>query len=288
MSKKSRGFRSDYYIAKKFYIGEKEVRMLLVTHDVMLMLKYAVMHNPDLEVGGFGRTTLLQNGDILVSDIYIPPQTVESGHTDIKGPLEAGGEDMLGNARRYFATHCTTCGVDIFEHEQAVVDEDGVMQGHSPRAGSQLDWRLWWHSHGKLGSNFASQTDHQTLFGMARECEGWAVGLVVGVGRDRYTWIAGVDQSRPAMPKDLNAWPTQFEKDIEYGELSNEDDELKAYVADMMQKVQRKTYTQPGRPTWVGVPKQGALTVVGGEKTKILGMNTEEFNAWVDSLIGAE
>lgn len=217
--------------------------MILVTDKVHTQLRYAAEHNTFLEVGGFGRTHLMEDGTIFVDELYIPPQVVEGGHTDIKGPDEDGGANMLDDARRFFSEHCRHCRLSVYEHEGA---------DHEPEGESQADWRLWWHSHGKRGGTFGSGTDHATLFGLAKDCGGWAVGVVIDASGGRYAWVAVVDET--PVPE-LVGYPKAaqellkrvYEKDIPYKYYMHEDEAAKAQVSAWMdsERVKRKVYVAP-------------------------------------------
>ena len=127
---------------------------LLLTPEVNEMINLAARHTRSLEVGGFGHIREVNgNEDIIVDDIFIPPQTVQSAHTDI----EVEGLDAL---MRHAASLNQT------------VDE----------------WRLWWHSHSTMKA-YASGTDESTLKGQAHWLGSWAVGLTVNVDGDRYCWL---------------------------------------------------------------------------------------------------
>lgn len=118
------------------------------------MINRAANHNKSLEVGGFGHLMQVDDGqDIIIDDIYIPPQIVQGAHTDI----DVEGLDAL-------MAHAASLG--------QTVDE----------------WRLWWHSHANMGA-FASGQDEQTLFQQAEWFDSWAIGLTVNTKGERFAWI---------------------------------------------------------------------------------------------------
>lgn len=128
---------------------------LTVTHNAHLMLQYAAKHTPSREVGGFGRTRVLDSGIIVVDDIIIPPQFVSGGETDISG--------------------------DTIEL---------VMQMLAQRGESFDDWRLWWHSHGTIPKPFASGTDTKTLEMLAASMGDYFFGVVINSkDEEPYTWL---------------------------------------------------------------------------------------------------
>ena len=116
---------------------------ILLTNKAELAIRYAVLHDKNLEVGGFGHTIVDAEGNILVTDIIIPAQEVSGGETDI-----------------------ATTGLDSMLRTLAAREE------------SFDEWRFWWHSHGNNGT-FYSGTDHSTLTMLARNVGGWFSGMVI-------------------------------------------------------------------------------------------------------------
>lgn len=133
---------------------------LILTEEVAHKLHLACNHDPSMEVGGFGKTTVLDNNKVLVTDIIIPPQEVQSAHTD----TEVEGLDHL-----------------IVALAQRPPKEDGTRESVS-------DWRLWWHSHARMQTG-PSGTDTTTLRVLAEQMDdGWFIGMVTNVRSERTCW----------------------------------------------------------------------------------------------------
>lgn len=128
--------------------------MLHITREANLALQYAAEFNGNLEVGGFGRVEAIE-GRIVLSEIVIPPQIVESAHTDI---------DMQRG------------------------DLDWMMAFLAARNETFEQWRLWWHSHANMGTT-PSSTDENTLAMLARHVAPWFCGLVINVKGDRTAFM---------------------------------------------------------------------------------------------------
>lgn len=140
---------------------------LLLTPEANEMIRRAVLHNRNLEVGGFGHMAeLTDDDDIIIDDIYVPPQIVQGAHTDI----DVAGLDAL---MRHAATRDQTVG----------------------------EWKLWWHSHSTMKA-YASGTDEATLKAQARWLESWAIGLTVNVAGDHYCWL-NIDSPFKLLMKEL-------------------------------------------------------------------------------------
>ena len=245
--------------------------MLICTYEVQTALRYAAEHNSGLEVGGFGRTHIADNGeDIVVSEIYIPPQVVQAGHTDIKGPGEVGGDGMMEEAVEFWASHCRFCRIHVEHHDGADHDFEGE---------SWSDWRLWWHSHAKFGAA-PSGTDDETLRKLAKLMESYYVGLVINAAGERHAWAAVFSPPFSLVTQKL-----------EFSSYRKEELEIKERVDGMMQHVQEKKYA-PATP-WTppnhnGAAKSGGanspnlirLPRKGGSKS-ILSMSDEDFAAFV-------
>lgn len=238
--------------------------MLILTPRVNMMLRYAAEFNPGLEVAGFGRTEIGEDGStIIVSDIYIPPQEVKAAHADIKGPGEEGGDGMLEAALQHFATHCRFCGGEQGERHN----------GHDFAGTAWTDWRLWWHSHGKIAAS-PSGTDDNSLKMLAKWLDGWAVGLVINAAGERHAWAAV-----RTGPFNLLTQP------LDVGYLREHNEELKQRIDLMMAEVKEWKYQAP--------PTQGR-TVAGDAGSKagqhrapngkrIIDMAKEEFHDWLYS-----
>src|SRR3989337_2802410 len=130
---------------------------LFITRKAGLLLRYAIEEQPDQEISGFGHTNL-EDGVIMMDDVYIPEQEVGGAHTDIDA-------DRLMDFM-----------IDLASKKQALTN-----------------WRVWWHSHAKMGVS-PSNTDEDTLRVFADELlksggndrnNAWAMGLV-GKGRRAY------------------------------------------------------------------------------------------------------
>ena len=134
---------------------EKVVPTLYLTRRARMMLRYASEHDKNLEVSGIGRLSLTTGGDFWVDDIIIPPQEVGAGSTDVT-------PETLGQLMAILA-----------ERDEHLTD-----------------WRLWWHSHGTMGT-FTSSTDLDTLNSFAEEVD-WAVGLVTNARGDYHAWIEAI------------------------------------------------------------------------------------------------
>ena len=248
--------------------ARRRIQMLVVTHEVNTALRYAATHNSALEVGGFGRTHLSENGlDVVVDEIYIPPQVVQAGHTNIKGPHEEGGDGMLEEAMRYFATHCKHCRHSWEDHEG---------QDHGFEGEAWTDWRLWWHSHGKMGVT-PSHTDTSTLAGHARLLDGWAVGLVIDASGGRHAWAAV-------------SVPFKKEFDIEFGYYPYEDPVIRERVAALMEHVQERKwepqsygYRGPNQGNGKSGGAKGKIPLLSRRKNNkpIMAMTDEEFKEWM-------
>ena len=250
--------------------------MLVVTFNVNLALRYAAQHNSGLEVGGFGRTQVTEAGDIICNEVYIPPQVVQSGHTDIKGPDEPGGEEMFEDFFRYIATHCAVCRKEV--------GDDHARERHDFEGESWSDWRLWWHSHGRLGTT-PSGTDHNTLGMIARNLnDGWAVGLVIDSAGGRHAWVN-------------QAFPFRLDREIDFGSYPYEDEDIKGRIEAMMERVEEKKWQQSGyggphsgnasQPSQVGAistTKPGTISRLprrAGSNKKLLEMNEEEWKEFI-------
>lgn len=224
--------------------------MIIATDAVNTALRYAAEFKPGLEVAGFGRTTLMENDlDILVDEIYIPPQIVQAAHADIKGPGEAGGDGMLEEFLHYIATHCHWCRGGVEEHDP----EDG----HDFEGEAWNNWRLWWHSHGKLEAK-PSATDDDSLRKLARLLGGWSVGLVINAAGARHAWAA-VHQP----PFNVLLQHTDFTY------YQHELPEVKRRIEEMMERVEEKKYTPPTN-NWQGNPSP----TYGAAKKNSSGSNT--------------
>ena len=133
---------------------EFDLMSMRLTTQVNLKLHYAANYNGNLEVGGFGKTEII-DGVIVVTDIIIPPQIVEGAHTDID--VERG-------------------------------DMDWMMRFLADRGESFDQWRLWWHSHANMQTT-PSGTDTNTLAMLARNLDPWFAGLVINVRGDRTAFL---------------------------------------------------------------------------------------------------
>ena len=269
---------------REFYNTWRD-RMLILTLDANASLRYAANFNPGLEVGGFGHTFINANGDIVCDEIYIPPQVVQTGHTDIKGPEEEGGSEMLDTAQRYIATHCGVCRGEVFDHGELHRDHEYLPE-------SWDNWRLWWHSHGKLGVT-PSGTDHNTLFSLARWWNDWSVGLVIDSAGNRHAWAAVVN-------------PFRLDQEIPFGVHFYESPTCEQRVAEMMSHVEEKKWGYQGAPnqgngrsssspngasptgTGTGggtskLPRQKLRAgVLPGGKTSIIDLTEEEFKQFIE------
>ena len=247
--------------------------MLILTYEVNRALSYAADFKPGIEVGGFGHTTLAENGiDIIVDDIFIPPQTVQSAHTDIKGPGEQGGDGMLETAIRHWAFKCKWCYKALGEHDGA----DHEFEGQA-----WSDNRLWWHSHGKIGAT-PSATDDGTLQKLARLLDGWCAGLVINSAGDRHPW-ASVYRA----PFNL------ITQKLEFGVYKEERLDIKERVDAMMAHVEEKVWSYQGNsqgakggtgtsnsPPNVRRLPQRTSTPTG---KRIIDLPTDEFAKWLES-----
>ena len=172
--------------------------LVRLTADAALKLRYAVQHTPGMEVGGFGRTVVNDRQEVIVTDIIVPPQIAGSAHTDIE-----------------------------------VQDLDELLAFLARRGESLADWRLWWHSHGRMGA-FASGQDVSTLDMLASHL-GWFAGIVTNVEGKFYSWMSF---SVPPMLR------TSFQIELKIESYENED--LKREIDEQMKRVERpvtKSYT---------------------------------------------
>lgn len=248
--------------------------MLVLTPGVNMMLRYAAEFNPKLEVAGFGRTMIAENGeDVIVTDIYIPPQIVKTAHADIKGPGEEGGGGMLENAIQHFATTCRHCDVAMAAHGG----------DHNFEGMSWADWRLWWHSHGQIAAS-PSGTDDQSLRTLAKYLDGWAAGLVINAAGDRHAWAA-VRQG----PFNL------LLQKLDVGYMREHNQDLQDRIATMMEGVEEWKYqasptqgqrqggttgTHPnGGGTNSPAVRRLPATTEGGKR--LVDMSKEEFGKWL-------
>jgi hypothetical protein len=117
---------------------------------------YAVQTRPKYEMQGFGKLVSQDDGDLLVTDIIIPPQEVSGG------AVETTGQHL----------HQLWVAMSELEPPQFAID-----------------WPLWFHSHGSMGV-FASNEDKTTLEAFATEFGGVAVGLVTNGKEEFYAWYA--------------------------------------------------------------------------------------------------
>lgn len=184
--------------------------MIMLSKRAQLMMRYAAEAKPDWEVSGFGRVSL-HDGLVEVIDIIIPPQEVGSVHTDIK-------PDTITN----------------------------LMSSLAGRKDQQTlaDWRCWWHSHGRLGTEPSAQ-DTETIrdFASMRGMD-WAIGIVTNSKRD-YSGFLGI--SKP-FPLTITKIDVLLEED--------EDEKLKASVTNMMSSVSIKEPMVSLLPSYKGYEGQ--------------------------------
>lgn len=209
-----------------------------------LMLKYAVKHDTGLEVGGFGRTSFTDKGDIYVDDILIPPQEVQPAHTAIE--------------------------VEHLEWLLARLAERGE---------NMDDWRLWWHSHCNMGVT-PSGTDLTTLDELARDAwDSYAVGMVVNSRDERYSWVS---VAKPLVLKQELKVVTQGYVDEEVKAEVTEMMGLvkrKAYTPP-----QSNWQRNAGNGGGGSGSSQAAASATAGDpnRKRIRDMTEEEFIAWVN------
>ena len=119
--------------------------MISITPRAWRMMMLAA-RTKTLEVAGFAKARITDDGVIEVLDVIIPPQDVGSAHADI----DVGQLDWLMS--------------------------ELLARGEAPK-----DWFLHWHSHVNMGTS-PSSIDQNTLFELAKQSQaGFAVGLVVNI-----------------------------------------------------------------------------------------------------------
>ena len=131
--------------------------MLHITARVQQMLHYAVMNQPNLEVGGYGKLEIVGEGDkqeFWFTDILIPPQEVAGAALDF-------GQEGVAWAMLQLADRGETLS----------------------------DWNIWWHSHSTLAPSHSNQ-DTTTLEQFAEMVSsGWAIGVVTNTKREWDCWL---------------------------------------------------------------------------------------------------
>ena len=207
--------------------------MLIFAPKAWHQIQLAVHHDTSKEVSGFGRTVLDPERDaIVVTDIFIPPQEVAGAHTDISGDqLATWGEQLFAERKELLA-----------------------------------DWRLWWHSHQKMGVNPSGQ-DVTTLRMLAQLFNGWAVGMVVNDRLQSHIWV---DVSVPTNVT------YEMKHELDVAASPEWEDEVKT----MMLNVKPKAYAyQVGQGYFPKAPIKGTNShhIGGGESSKAA---LESFSLW--------
>ena len=208
--------------------------MLIFTPKAWHQIQLAVHHDTSKEVSGFGRTVLDPERDsIVVTDIFIPPQEIGGAHTDISG-------DQL-----------TTWGEQLFAERKELL----------------ADWRLWWHSHQKMGVNPSGQ-DTITLRMLAQLFNGWAVGMVVNDRLESHIWV---DVSVPTNVT------YQMKHELDIAASPEWEDEVKT----MMLNVKPKPYPHYfGPSSYPKAPMQGTNSHPTGGEESSKKAAYESFSVW--------
>ena len=129
---------------------------LLITEEARVKMHYACNYDKSKEVSWFGKAHLDED-TVIMTDIWIPPQTVGAAHIAIT-------PDDLANFWTAFY-------------------EDNAHEGDTPR-----DWPLWCHSHAGMGVA-PSSTDIDTLKILAKQFNGWVIGLVTNHRGEFSAWL---------------------------------------------------------------------------------------------------
>jgi len=108
----------------------------------------------NFEFHGFGKVTLLGQGDVLCSELSLPKQEATAAHIESNG-----------NCYAEWAT-------ELFRLEPGMTKEAIV------NANEELQsWRLWWHYHGSMSAKYSTE-DEGTLTDLAMHVKSWFFGLV--------------------------------------------------------------------------------------------------------------
>ena len=128
--------------------------MIYLSDRANFMIRYAAEEAKPKEIMGMGKCLIDSDEDVMISDILIPKQEVGGAHADFEG-------DDLANLM-----------IQLADREETLAD-----------------WRCWWHSHVGM-SPTPSPTDVDTLWGLAKELDSWAVGVIIGSnGTSYHGWI---------------------------------------------------------------------------------------------------
>jgi hypothetical protein len=158
---------------------------------------------------GFGKLLLQPDGDLLVTDVIIPPQEVTSG------AVQTTGEHL----------HKLWIAMSELDPPQFAAD-----------------WPLWWHSHAKMGV-FASGEDKTTLEAFATEFGGLAIGLVTNAKEEFYGWYS--TEIRHDL---LGGKPFHHSEELKVYYEHDTSPSIKKQIESMMEGVKVKEYAPVQSP----------------------------------------